>query len=78
MKPKILRELPTLICMYCGKKMQLHLQDHQEYWECDCKDTKKEKEIREKIRKLKLEMPKPKFGVMTENVLYKLNEYGEI
>ena len=77
MESKILRELPSLMCLYCGKKQQLHYDDNQEYWECDCKDAKKEREIQKKIRKLELELPKKRFTIVIENVLYELNEYGE-
>lgn len=66
--------MPFRMCMYCGKEIKGRYEEYQEYFECECADAKKEREIKEKIRKLKAEIPEPKYDIVTENVLYKLDE----
>jgi hypothetical protein len=60
------------ICLFCGQPMKQHYQECEAYWECDCKDAVKEREIREQIEKLKYQLPREKFEIREEQVLYKV------
>jgi hypothetical protein len=60
------------ICLYCGQQMKGQYEEYTLYYECDCPDAKKEREIREQIRKLELQLPRPKFEIREESVLCKI------
>lgn len=59
-------------CLYCGEKKKIQYDNRDTYYECDCPDTLKEKEIRFEIYKVvsKLEatLPKPKYVIKKEDV----------
>ena len=59
------------ICLFCGEPMKGHWEDREEYFECDCPDVKKEKEIKSQILKLKFQLPKHKYEIVKESILYK-------
>jgi len=69
MKPKILDT--HRICLYCGKEIKSRFEEYQEYFECNCPDALKKKEIEEKIRKLKMTVPPYNYIMVQKNVLYK-------
>jgi hypothetical protein len=48
-------------CVFCGKIIPVRYEEHTPYYECECEDAKKEREITEKIRHLNRERPIPKF-----------------
>jgi hypothetical protein len=60
------------ICLYCGNSMNEKYEEYTRYFECDCKDAKKVREIRAKIQKLELELPNHKFEIVQRNVLLKM------
>ena len=62
------------ICLFCGEKMQEKWEEYTQYYECDCKDAIKVREIRKKIDVLKLEMPNHKFEIVEKSVLLNLEE----
>jgi hypothetical protein len=57
------------ICLHCGKEMNQKWDEYTPYWECDCPNAVKEREIIEKIKQLESQMPKPKFYITTMSVL---------
>jgi hypothetical protein len=59
------------ICLYCGEEKKQKWDDHTPYYECDCPDTVKVREIQEQIEKLKYQIPREKFEIREEQVLYK-------
>jgi hypothetical protein len=60
------------ICLFCGQPEKQHYEEYEAYWECDCADAQKEREIQEQIRKLKATLPREKFEIRKEHVLYKI------
>jgi hypothetical protein len=62
------------ICLFCGKPKKSHWEEYNEYFECDCTDAQKEREIREQIEKLKYQLPCEKFEIREEQVLYKIRK----
>ena len=52
-------------CPYCGKELKRKedFEDYQiyNYYFCDCKDAKKEREIMRKIRELERQLPEVKY-----------------
>jgi hypothetical protein len=62
------------ICLFCGKEKKQHYEEYESYYECDCLDAVKEREIREQIRKLELQIPHEKFEIREEQVLYKVSD----
>jgi len=68
MKPKILFTHRT--CLYCGKEIKSQFEENQEYFECNCSDAQKKREIEEEIRKLKMTIPPYKYIMVQKNVLY--------
>lgn len=50
-------------CLYCGKSMSERYDDYQLYYECDCEDAVRNREIDEEIRKLDYSRPLKKFRV---------------
>ncbi len=57
------------ICLFCGKEKEQKFDEYTPYWECDCLDAVKEREIGEKIRQLESQIPKPKFDIVMLPVL---------
>ena len=60
------------ICLYCGQQEKQKWDDCESYYECDCDDAKKEREIRQQIEKLKQQMPRKKYEIREEQILYKI------
>jgi len=73
MKPKIIKTPHFQICLYCGDEIPAQIEDREYYYECDCPDAKKKRDIKEKIRKLEREIPDTKYMILQENVLHKLD-----
>jgi len=59
------------ICLYCGEEIKVKYDEYTPYYECDCPDAKKKRHIEDQIRKLEDEIPKEKFVIREEQVLYK-------
>ena len=57
------------ICLYCGEKMKVKHRGFETYFECDCPDAKKERDIKNKMLALKKQLPKEKYEILTKNVL---------
>ncbi len=68
---KILSFGASNICLFCGQQKQTKYEEYQVYFECDCPDAKKEREIQDQIEKLKSQLPREKFEIREEQVLYK-------
>ncbi len=62
------------ICLYCGEEIPQKYDEYTPYHECDCPDAVLERKIKDQIDKLKQSMPEPKFIIVQENVLYKINK----
>ena len=62
------------ICLYCGKQMKTKYEEYTAYFECDCPDAKKERQIKEQIDELKRQLPREKFEIIEQKVLYKIKE----
>lgn len=58
-------------CLFCGKEMLAHYDEYEKYYECDCPDAKKKRQIEKQIEDLKSKIPKEKFVIRKEQVLYK-------
>jgi hypothetical protein len=71
-KGKIIELGAQNICLYCGQQMKGQYEEYTQYFECNCIDAQKEREIREQIRKLELQLPRPKFEIREESVLCKI------
>ena len=59
------------ICLFCGEEIQRRYEDHHEYYECECADAKRDREITEEIRHLVNSRPDEKFIIEQQRVLYK-------
>jgi len=68
---EILRFDYSNVCLFCGRRKEIKYEDHQVYFECDCPDAKKTREIYDQIDKLKENLPKEKFKIVEELVLYR-------
>ena len=69
MKPKILQT--DRICLYCGEEIEPQYEEYTEYYECNCLNAKKGREIIKQIRKLEMTIPEYKYSIVQKNVLYK-------
>jgi len=58
-------------CLFCGKEIEGHYEEYEKYYECDCPDAKKKRQIEKQIRDLESKIPQPKFVIREERVLYK-------
>ena len=73
---KILTFGDTNICLFCGNEKKQKWDECESYYECDCKDAKKEREIKSQIQKLEDELPEEKFEITQEYVLRDItNQY---
>ncbi len=56
-------------CMYCGEKMQQSYDDYTPYYECNCPDARKHREVVQKIQdetaRLNKELPPIKYEILT-------------
>jgi hypothetical protein len=59
------------VCLYCGEFMKDFSDDRDIYFECDCIDAIRAREITIKIVKLQQELPKTKFEVIKREYLIK-------
>ena len=59
------------ICLFCGEKIERRWDECDSYFECECEDAKKNREISKKIHELELSRPKHKFTIQQQNILYK-------
>jgi hypothetical protein len=62
------------ICLFCGQPKKERYEEYEKYYECDCKDAQKKREIQDKIQDLKSQLPREKFEIREESVLYKVNK----
>jgi len=69
MKTKIL-SIGSHICLYCGNEIPVQFDEYQPYYECDCVDARKKREILAKIEKLEQEIPREKFEIIQKYVMY--------
>lgn len=51
------------ICMYCGQNKKEYWDEYTKYYECDCIDAIKDREIDEKIAELERSRPKNKYQI---------------
>jgi hypothetical protein len=63
------------ICLYCGEEEKKKWDDYDEYWECDCDDAKKERDIQHQIEMLKQEIPKYNYIVEDVEVIRRITEW---
>ena len=59
------------ICLFCGEELKQHYDEYTPYYECDCKDALRGRQIDEEIRKLEKMRPKENFNIQQKNILYK-------
>ena len=59
------------ICLFCGEEKKQKWEEYESYYECDCEDAKKDREIDEKIRQLNWSRPANKFRIDKRDVLSK-------
>jgi hypothetical protein len=71
-KGKIIAFGAQNICLYCGQQIKGRYEEYTLYFECDCPDAKKEREIRKEISKLQCQIPRHKFEIREESVLCKI------
>jgi len=71
MKERILGLLEHDICLFCGEQMESNWEDREQYWECDCEDAKRDRELDQKIERLNSHRPKHKFTIYEALVLRK-------
>jgi len=57
------------ICLFCGNKKVNKFDDGEFYYECDCADAKRNREIDEEIRILSEQRPKRKFQIVDVRML---------
>ena len=50
-------EYPSLTCLFCGEEKKQKWEEYESYYECDCEDAKKNREIDDKIRQLDWSRP---------------------
>ena len=60
------------ICLYCGGEKTQKYEEYESYYECDCNDAKKEREIKEKIKQLERTLPNEKFKTVKKDILIKI------
>lgn len=67
------------VCLFCGKQLKSkhEYEDHDDmcgHWRyfCTCPDFLKHQEITKKIEELEAQLPKEKFKIKSEKVLYKI------
>lgn len=60
------------ICLFCGKDIKQRYEEYESYYECDCEDAKKNREISEKINSLEKSRPKYRFKISKKEVLTKI------
>jgi len=65
---KILRGTEN-ICLFCGNEKEEEWDEYTQYFQCNCKDAKKYREILEQIGKLKDQLPEPKYEIIKQTVL---------
>lgn len=63
------------ICLYCGEEMKQKWEEYDDYYECDCDDSKKEKAIRLKIEMLEKELPKPNYSIEDARVIRRITNW---
>jgi hypothetical protein len=58
------------ICLFCGEPEKRQIgHDYETWYECDCPDAVKDREIREQIRTLESQLPSHKFEIIERPVL---------
>ena len=67
MKPKIVDT--QHICLFCGEEKPQHYEEYTPYYECNCPDAIKDREILAEINKLRLSRPKHRYDLITKLVL---------
>jgi len=63
------------ICLYCGNDIEQRYEEYEAYYECNCEDAKKVREIKEKIKQLERTLPKYKFKAVKKDILIKVSSY---
>lgn len=63
------------ICLYCGEEMQSKWEEYDNYYECDCEDAKKEREIQSQIEKLKYQLPKPNYSIEDAKIIRRVTDW---
>jgi hypothetical protein len=66
-KQRTIGFLESHTCLFCGKEIEGQYEEYEKYYECDCPDAKKKKQIED----LKSKIPREKFVIREEQVLYK-------
>ena len=66
---KILKFGDEPICLFCGNKMKQKWEDRESYYECDCADAIKNRQIDNKIQFLNEQRPKKKFIIEDVRIL---------
>jgi len=75
MKDGKILQLISHICLFCGEEMQQKWDEYTPYFECDCPDAVKKREIDKQIYELQSQMPKYKFEIREKQILYKKEDW---
>lgn len=51
------------VCMFCGQPMKEKWDEYTKYHECDCDDSKLNREIDKKINELEMNRPREKYYI---------------
>jgi len=63
------------ICLYCGEdEVEKIGHDYETWYECDCKDAKLEREIKEQISKLEYQLPRHKYTIETARAIRRIED----
>lgn len=54
-------------CLWCGNKIEQRYDDCYTYYECECAEAKRDREITEEIERLERSRPKHKYKVITKD-----------
>jgi len=57
------------ICLFCGKEIEGRYEEYEKYYECECENAVKDRDITEKIRSLERQRPSEKFRISKKYVL---------
>jgi hypothetical protein len=75
MKDGKILQYSSHICLFCGEEMNEKWDNFTQYYECDCPDAVKKREIDKRICELQSQIPKHKFVINEKQVLYKKEDW---
>lgn len=58
-----------IICLFCGRAIKQRYDECTPYYECDCVDAQKKRDILEEISRLNRSIPKEKYKIIDKKFL---------